>query len=161
MDRREFIEKLRMALSGSLPSAVVADYVNYYEDYISVEIRKGRTEEDVLSALGDPRLIAKTILQTNAGSADMAQGGDYYSTDDEGGAYHAYGDAGGNARYARNVEGSPRIFKIPGWIASLLVILVTMVVISVVFYLLSFLAPLILVIASVLFIVKLFRDWLN
>ncbi len=83
MSRQEFIEKLRMALSGRMPSAAVADNVNYYEDYINMEIRKGRTEEDVPASLGDPRLIAKTIIQTNNGlGADMTQSARYRSAGD-------------------------------------------------------------------------------
>lgn len=170
MSRQEFIEKLRMTLSGRMPSAAVADNVNYYEDYINMEIRKGRTEEDVLASLGDPRLIAKTIIQTNNGvGADMTQSTSYRHTDDSYNSESAYG--GTDASYgSRNVYGAyntnrgdnlPRIFRIPGWLVTLLVIIITLFVICIVCSVLSFLLPLIIAMAAVMLIVKIFRDWLN
>jgi uncharacterized membrane protein len=67
MNKQDFIDRLRMALNGRVSPGLVMDNVNYYEDYINTEIRKGRTEEEVLESLGDPRLIARTIIQTNGG----------------------------------------------------------------------------------------------
>lgn len=183
MSRQEFIEKLRMTLSGRLPSAAVADNVNYYEDYINMEIRKGRTEEEVLAALGDPRLIAKTIIQTNAGagasmpqstgyqSAGAESGSAYGGTNSSYGSESAYGGAG-SAYGSGNVYGNtdnvygrgddlPRIFRIPGWLVTLLVIIITLFLICIVFSVLSFLVPLIIAMAAVMLIVKIFRDWLN
>ena len=52
MTKREFLEKLRQALNGRMSSGTVADNLQYYEDYINTEIRKGRTEEEVLFELG-------------------------------------------------------------------------------------------------------------
>lgn len=170
MSRQEFIEKLRMTLSGRMPSAAVADNVNYYEDYINMEIRKGRTEEDVLASLGDPRLIAKTIIQTNNGvGADMTQSTNYRHADDSYNSENAYG--GTDASYgSRNVYGAyntnrgddlPHIFRIPGWLVTLIVIVITLFLICIVFSVLSFLLPLIIAMAAVMLIVKIFRDWLN
>mgnify|MGYP003232489390 CR=1 FL=1 len=67
MNKQEFVDRLRMALNGHVSPGLVMDNVNYYQDYINTEIRKGRTEEEVLESLGDPRLIARTIIQTNGG----------------------------------------------------------------------------------------------
>ena len=52
MDRIEFVDKLQHALSGGLGSAMVAENVQYYREYIDVEIRKGRSEEEVEEATG-------------------------------------------------------------------------------------------------------------
>jgi uncharacterized membrane protein len=38
--------------------------LRYYENYIIEESRKGRTEAQVIEDLGNPRLIAKTIIDT-------------------------------------------------------------------------------------------------
>lgn len=177
MDRQDFIDKLRATLSGRLPSSAVADNVNYYEDYINVEIRKGRAEADVLMELGDPRLIAKTIIQTS-GSADSSYSGadSIYST---GSAYsgtdRAYNtgsaysgtdrtySGGGTYRSAYDGDNgyNQHVFKIPGWLATILFIFATILILSAVFSILSFLIPLILVMGVVIFMVKLFRDWLN
>lgn len=65
MDRREFIEKLQRTLAGGLDSVQVAENVRYYQEYIESEIQKGNTEGAVLSQLGDPRLLAKSIIEAN------------------------------------------------------------------------------------------------
>lgn len=79
MTRYEFTERLRAALSGEIPASVVEENVRFYERYISEEIAGGKREEDVLAGLGDPRLIAKTILETwQSDDTDL----EYHSSDD-------------------------------------------------------------------------------
>lgn len=146
MSRQEFIDRLRAALNGRIPAAQVEDTVNYYQDYINTEIRKGRTEEDVLQSLGDPRLIARTIVQTSGTSENG-----YYQES----AGERYTDT------AYNMHNMHRGVRIPGWLMAILVILLMLLIISVVFSVLSFLAPFLIVFFAVVFLVKLFRDWLN
>jgi len=61
MDKQEFISTLRRELSGMEDYEYINDTINYYENYIESEIRKGNSEEMVLESLGDARLIAKSI----------------------------------------------------------------------------------------------------
>ncbi len=117
-----------------------------------MEIRKGKSEEEVLSALGDPRLIAKTIIQTNGGGT----GGLRYDAQDGSDYRQEYGQD-----YEQFQSSSRRSFRIPAWLLAIIVILVTVLIFSVVFSILSFLAPVILALAGVLLLVKIFRDWLN
>ncbi len=65
MERKEFIDKLRGALNGNVSPALVEENIRYYHEYINSEMRNGKSEEEVLDALGDPRLIARTIIETN------------------------------------------------------------------------------------------------
>lgn len=65
MDRSEFIEILRNQLTGQMQEGRAAAHVRYYEDYIQSQICGGRTEAEILAELGDPRLIAKTLIDTN------------------------------------------------------------------------------------------------
>lgn len=65
MNRYEFIEKLRAALSGKATQSAVNENIRYYEEYLDTEIRKGKREEEVIRELGDPRLLAKTIIEAN------------------------------------------------------------------------------------------------
>ena len=62
MNKVEFIDMLRRHITEVGDPAFINDTVDYYRDYIDTAIRKGRTEEDVLAELGDPRLIAKSIV---------------------------------------------------------------------------------------------------
>ena len=64
MTRYEFTERLRNALMGEVPATVIEEHIRFYDRYISDEIAKGKSEEEVLAGLGDARLIAKTILET-------------------------------------------------------------------------------------------------
>lgn len=68
MTKREFLDLLESSLKGQIPPSAVASNLQYYRDYIAGEVAKGRSEESVLEELGDPRLIARTILSA-AGAA--------------------------------------------------------------------------------------------
>ena len=70
MTKREFLEELKEALSEQLPQNQVAEHVSYYMNYIEKRKRSGSSEDEVLDMLGDPRLIARTILDTTPGSKD-------------------------------------------------------------------------------------------
>lgn len=69
MTKQEFLEGLRRALTGKISTADVDEHVKYYEDYITAQTRLGTSEEEVLQALGQPRLIAMSIC-----AADKAKG---------------------------------------------------------------------------------------
>ena len=64
MNRTEFLTILRNQLAGQMQEGKAEAHIRYYEDYIQSQVRKGRTEENVLGELGDPRLIAKTLIET-------------------------------------------------------------------------------------------------
>lgn len=72
MDKKEFLEKLTIALAGQVSRQVIEENVNYYDNYISEEIRKGRPVGQVLEELGDPRLLARSIIDAHGGGSDMA-----------------------------------------------------------------------------------------
>ena len=75
MSRREFLEVLRGQLSGQMTQGRAAAHVRYYEDYIQSQVRNGRSESDVLAELGDPRLIAKTLIDTDDSAAVYDESG--------------------------------------------------------------------------------------
>ena len=96
MNREEFLQGLRDALSGHVPPAVVRENMEYYDDYIRTDCRNGRTEADVMAELGDPRLIAKTIEDTTPGSGEGAYE-EYHSS--------GFGYSGKDSQYARGMAG--------------------------------------------------------
>lgn len=67
MNREEFIQKLQEALSGEIPPEKVYENLQYYNRYIREERAKGRSEAEIMEELGDPRMIAKTIIDTTPG----------------------------------------------------------------------------------------------
>ena len=70
MTKREFLEELKEVLSEQLPQNQVAEHVSYYMNYIEEQKQNGSSEEEVLNMLGDPRLIARTILDTAPNSRE-------------------------------------------------------------------------------------------
>ena len=68
MNRKEFLEILRGQLAGQMQEGKAAAHIRYYEDYIQSQVRGGRSEQEVLQELGDPHLIAKTLIDTDDGS---------------------------------------------------------------------------------------------
>lgn len=72
MNKNEFLDGLREALSGDVPPAVVQEQLQYYTDYIRTELQNGRSEDEIMAELGDPRLIARTIEDTTPGAEDGA-----------------------------------------------------------------------------------------
>lgn len=138
MGKQEFLDKLRLALNGRVGTEVVSDTLTYYEDYINTEVRKGRSEEEVMASLGDPRLIARTIIETKGGETPEAA--------------QEYGSDG---------EAEPHRLAVPGWVLLVVTLVVVVIVVSVVFKILAALLPFILVILAVSFLVKFFRDCAN
>lgn len=63
MTKSDFLDQLRTILTGELPDSEVESNIRFYDDYI-----KSKTVADeenvVMAQLGDPRLIAKTIIET-------------------------------------------------------------------------------------------------
>ena len=64
MTKTEFIEALRKSLYGKVDDNELAGNISYYGSYIDGEVARGRSEAEVCEELGDPRLIAKTIVET-------------------------------------------------------------------------------------------------
>ena len=114
MSKQEFIDRLRAALNGRIAPEQVQENVLYYEDYINTQIRMGRSEEEVLDSLGDPRLIAKTIVETSGISGN----GVYESADYRNAGYHNEGYQDTSYRQQK------KTFHIPGWLWGIICILV-------------------------------------
>lgn len=148
MDRREFIDKLQRALAGGLSSSLVAENVRYYEEYIDSEMRKGKSEAEVLNTLGDPRLLAKSIIEANK------QAGTSYGSNRE------YDEeiSDGVQKHARNTNaagGKPIV--LPGWLILLIITVAVVVIIGLVTSLLAIFAPVIIAVLVVLLIIKVFQ----
>lgn len=149
MNRQEFVDRLRMALSGRVSASLVEENVSYYNDYINTQIRLGQSEESVLTSLGDPRLIAKSIISAN----DVG----FESTEEPN-----YKEENRNSYYTQKKEnGALKVVNMPRWLVILVGILILIAVISIIGSIVSFLIPIVAPVLLVLFLVKLFRDWLN
>lgn len=66
MNKNEFLDRLRAALEGEVTEAIINENISYYNKYIDDQISRGKSENAVLQELGEPRLIAKTIIDTKS-----------------------------------------------------------------------------------------------
>ena len=70
MTKAEFLERLRRALNGNMSAAAVEDNIQFYDSYFSGQIAQGRSEADVLNELGDPRILARTLIDAAERAGD-------------------------------------------------------------------------------------------
>lgn len=156
MRKDEFLQMLRRDLNGDVPPAVMEENIRYYDSYITEEVNKGRSEEEVIAEIGDPRLIAKNIEDTTEGAED----GQYRETD-------SFQDAGGHRSYEREESSSSRstghfhYFDLNKWYWKLLLLFVLFCVISLIFTVIGGIFRLLSPILYPLFLIWLFMSLLR
>lgn len=161
MDRNEFVSTLRAVLTGEVPASVVEENVHYYDSYISQEIASGKSEQEVLDSLGDPRLIARTILDTQGGQRGYQEQRyeeqAYYDPQEEAerrkGFHAEINEEGG-------VDIKYKKFNFNTWYGKLLVavtvILLLVLVIAVVGGILAWVLPVVIPVLLILWLIRLF-----
>ena len=150
MDKKFFLDNLQRALASGVSSSQVAENMRYYQDYIESEIRKGRSEQEVLDQLGDPRLLAKSIIEAN-----KRAGANYGSNREYDEEVAQEVDTEPNDGFDENHK--PRSLVLPGWLIMVIVTVLIIVVIGIATSLISILSPFIIVVLVILLIVKLFQ----
>lgn len=138
MNKQEFLEQLRRALSSRVGSAAVNENMACYEEYIATQVRMGKSEEEVIRELGDPRLLARSIAE--AGKYEGAVSGADESVDG-----------------SQSNKENPLLhsYHMPLWLILVIILAVILVVIGAVFSILKMLLPILLPIAGIIFIVRL------
>ena len=133
MSKEEFLRELEEALAGDVPEAVIRDNVSYYGSYLSQEIAKGRSVEEIVSEIGEPFIIAKTIIEHCEASGECGGSGGYGnyqdSYQDNGSRQSSYGNSDQN----RNPFSGMHYVDLNKWYWKLLAIVVLFMVVSVVF----------------------------
>lgn len=153
MTKQEFLRELRIALQGEVSQRAVDEHIRYYENYIIEESRKGKSEEEVIAQLGNPRLIAKTLIDTTE-QFGSARSEEYYS---ESYSQEPRGNEKGfHANYSDNNGWDVRFgkLKLNSWYGKLIMILLAIIIIVVVAHVVAFLLPVIAVIVMVLLIIS-------
>lgn len=140
MVKGEFLEILRSQLSGQMQEDKVAAHVRYYQDYIEAQVRGGRPEAEVLRELGDPRLIAKTLLDTDTGEAVYQE-------------YQSYTENQEN----ENTSKSHRKLDLSTWYGRVIVIVLAALVIIGLLVVIGTILPFVIVGGLVLYLFSKFR----
>ena len=142
MTEQEFLEKLERALNGELSPAQVQSNMVYYRGYIQEQVSGGRRAEDVLAELGDPRLIARSIVDAAVAGEERAG---IFRTESGPSSGYNYREAssvneermvqeqeeffGGEQTERGGFFG--RSFRLSGWKATLAIALVVIVVLTI------------------------------
>ena len=142
MTRTEFMEALQRALSGTLGSSTVNGHMSYYQEYFDSQIGMGKSEEEIVAELGNPRLLAKTIIEAakrEGMGAGMPEYDEVYEdgTTDEG--------------------GRPKQYRMPGWLLLLIGFAVAVVIVGVVGSVVSAMLPVLIPVLCVIMLVRLFQ----
>lgn len=148
MRQEEFLNIFREALVGKVPDSIIRDNENYYRNYINSQMNSGKTEQEVLDQLGDPRLLAKTIEESNKfangdSSSFYQENTNTYRTQDQ----------------ENDETGYKKTINVPAWLISIVAILTIALVIVVAFSLISFFAPVILAALMVTLVYSLIKAW--
>lgn len=141
MDKDEFLEILRSQLSGQMPEQQIATHIQYYRSYIEERIAAGNSESEVMRELGDPRLIARTLLDTEGGGNTSQNSG-----------------FTGENRYEDSADSNVKHHKfkldLTTWYGKLIVVLIAALVLIVLFVLLGILIPIMLVAGVIVYLVR-------
>lgn len=143
MSKQEFLEGLRRSLNGGMEPQEVNEHIRYYSDYIDTQIRMGSAEEEVMVSLGEPRLIAKTLLGMEGGETVTEE----YIEDEP------LKDS--EARYF-NMKG--KVLRIPNWLFTILVCVVCFFVLTLVFVLMSRIMPYLFIFMMGVFVYRMIRN---
>ena len=166
MNRQEFVGALERTLRGAGASeALILDNINYYSSYFQDEMRKGRSEEEIAKELGDPRLIAKTIIGVLEEDGYSEESGAYEedllkrqreaaedNRQDDRGFRAEFGENGWDIRIGR--------FKINSWYGYLLIAVIVFSVISLLLAIIggifSLIAPILILVLVIFLVIRLF-----
>lgn len=139
MDKNEFLDILRSQLSGQMPESQINTHIQYYRNYIEERMQSGNSESEVMRELGDPRLIARTLLDTETGANAP------YSD-----ATSAYEQDSGSER----VKQKSFRLDFSTWYGKLLAILIAAIVLVILFVLLGILIPIMVVAGIIIYLVR-------
>lgn len=146
MDRRGFLDILESQLTGQMHEGKIAAHLRYYEDYIQSQVMKGRSEQDVLNELGDPRLIARTLLDTDADNGNISY--EEYSTEDFGFSGDSYSE---DKRQVHSFQDKP-------WYEKLIFLVIFVGILSVLIRMIGRIMPSLVMIALGVYVISfLFR----
>lgn len=157
MDRGEFLSILRESLEGFIPMEEVEKNIQFYRNYFE---ESEQTDREVIEELGDPRLIARTIIDAyKASKGPMA---DYYTEQARSEYSREHSGQYSDSMNQREEEYSGRHFswleKAIGWIVVLFVAIVFFVLaVAVVGVFVGYVLPVILLIVLIKILVDYFR----
>ena len=131
MNKDEFLRRLEEALSGEVPASVIRDNLNYYADYLSQELGKGRTMDEIIEEIGEPNIVARTIIDSAEAAGETGDGygsfEDASPRDDDRRSTYSQGS------YQNGSAPNIHYFDLNKWYWKLALVVILFLVISIVF----------------------------
>ncbi len=164
MTKSEFLDTLRRVLNRELSEAEAYSHVNYYDTYIRGQMAQGKSEQQVLDELGDPRLIARTILQVEGQeeeAGDMRTEQTVYTEGADGSYEETYSSGSGYSDESSSPFGTQvhiHGFGWKGWLILILVLIVIFTVLGTVFAIAWRLLPVLLIAAGGMWLYRRFTS---
>ena len=140
MTKQEFLEHLQRALGSRVSGSVVQENVSYYEEYIAIQVRAGKKEEEVIAGLGDPRLLARSIADAHK----RAETAGVRGTEEE--------------TIEQDEQHAKRGYKVPGWLIISVIMLIIFLLLGGVFKVIAVLSPYIIPLVIIVFFIRLLRS---
>lgn len=124
---KRFLEEIRRALKNEISDSEIDKTVEYYRNYIENERMSGKSDDEIFDELGDPILIARSIIDANNISG-MSQ--NYNSKINTNSSYE---NTNNEYKYNDRYDSYYRKFKLYGCLIPLLfiVLIVALIVITV------------------------------
>ena len=167
MTKKEFLDILADALSGNIPMSEVNENIKYYRDYIE---NGESSEEEALKKLGDPHLIARTIIESfKASKGSMAdyytkQARDEYSRTSSGKSYESYNNENSYENVSGNKSGFG-FFSNLTWYEKLIGVLGIIIILAVLFVIgtvaTAILIRVVIPIVLILIVIKIIMDFIR
>lgn len=127
MNKEEFLRELEEALAGDVPESVIRDNLSYYGSYLTQEMAKGRTVDEIVAEIGEPFIVAKTIIESSEAAGETA-GNDGYGSYRE-----TYTESRAQDQYQEQRNPNIHYIDLNKWYWKLLAIILLFFVITLIF----------------------------
>lgn len=151
MTRIEFMDILQRTLAGSLNSSTVNENMRYYQEYFDTQMRMGKSETEVIGELGNPRLLAKTMIEA---AKREGRGGSVDAEYDE--VYEDGTHTQGN-KSSHETDVMKKV-RMPSWLIAVVVILILLVVVKIIGSVIIAFLPILVPAACVFFIFRFLQN---
>lgn len=151
MNKKEFLDALGKRLSQQLSQEKVAEHLQYYDRYLTEKMMQGMTEEEAVAQLGNPLLIARTIMDT---AVEEEEPKVVYEENASGGYQRSSREEAGQQRPVHHGKIS---YQAGCLISAIVVILVLTLILKLVGSVLSLILPVAIPVLVVLMVIEYFK----
>jgi pro-sigmaK processing inhibitor BofA len=130
MNKQEFLDILKQSLLGEVSSEVIEQNIRYYEQYINSNSQED--EKKIINSLGDPRLIARTVIESDRAARQKEKSYDNQRYHNE----YDNSDAGNQPKNKKNRNGSTGFYTNLTWRQKLTIAVILLIVLFFIFRLL-------------------------